>query len=52
MGKPEVVVEGPPSIWPTRRAISEAARKSGERPDRWQTMKLEENGIECQQYVV
>ena len=45
-------MEGPANIWPTRRAIAEGPRKSGERSDRWQTMKLEDNGIEGQRYVV
>lgn len=46
MGKPEVALEGPPNICLTRRAIAEGTRKSGERSNRWQTMKLEDNEIE------
>lgn len=55
MGKPKGLwgaVEGPPNIWPTRRGIADVAGRSGERSDRWQTMKLEDNGIEGQRDVV
>lgn len=52
MGKPEEVLEGPPNICLTRRAIAEGARKSGEKSDCWQAMKLEDNEIEGQRHVI